>query len=104
MTFTNPADPVGDQWEEEEGCFRYATDLVKLIRREFGDYFDICVAGEWRERPSGWGQAQRAHLSSVQGVVTPCIAGLCQRRAGRRWVNALTQRSIIRSPPRLLPP
>ncbi|KAK1340494.1 hypothetical protein QTO34_019064 [Cnephaeus nilssonii] len=39
-------DPVGDQWEEEEGCFRYATDLVRLIRSEFGDYFDICVAGE----------------------------------------------------------
>lgn len=62
MTLTNPADPVGDKWEEEEGCFRYATDLVKLIRNEFGDYFDIGVAGEWLERPRGWGQARRAHL------------------------------------------
>lgn len=46
MTSSNPADPVGDHWEAEEGGFSYATDLVKHIRNEFGDYFDICVAGE----------------------------------------------------------
>lgn len=51
-----PADPIGEQWEEEEGGFNYAVDLVKHIRSEFGDYFDICVAGEWLEGPhgSGW--------------------------------------------------
>ncbi|XP_066547591.1 methylenetetrahydrofolate reductase (NADPH) [Amia ocellicauda] len=38
-------DPVGDEWEEEEGGFSYATDLVKHVRCEFDDYFDICVAG-----------------------------------------------------------
>ncbi|KAM7099758.1 methylenetetrahydrofolate reductase (NADPH) isoform 3-T3 [Molossus nigricans] len=38
-------DPLGDHWEEEEGGFHYAVDLVKHIRKEFGDYFDICVAG-----------------------------------------------------------
>ncbi|XP_045331608.1 methylenetetrahydrofolate reductase isoform X7 [Leopardus geoffroyi] len=38
-------DPVGDQWEEEEGGFSYAADLVRHIRSEFGDYFDVCVAG-----------------------------------------------------------
>lgn len=38
-------DPVGADWEEEEGCFNYAIDLVKHIRSEFDDYFDICVAG-----------------------------------------------------------
>ncbi|XP_054435714.1 methylenetetrahydrofolate reductase (NADPH) isoform X2 [Pteronotus mesoamericanus] len=38
-------DPVGEQWEEEEGGFSHAADLVKHIRSEFGDYFDICVAG-----------------------------------------------------------
>ncbi|XP_039612004.1 methylenetetrahydrofolate reductase isoform X1 [Polypterus senegalus] len=38
-------DPVGEEWEEEEGGFSYATDLVKHIRCEFEDYFDICVAG-----------------------------------------------------------
>ena len=29
-----------------EGGFNYGTDLVRLIREEFGDYFCICVAGE----------------------------------------------------------
>ncbi|XP_063319169.1 methylenetetrahydrofolate reductase [Pelmatolapia mariae] len=38
-------DPVGEDWEEEEDGFNYAIDLVKHIRSEFDDYFDICVAG-----------------------------------------------------------
>ncbi|KAM9751764.1 LOW QUALITY PROTEIN: methylenetetrahydrofolate reductase (NADPH) [Menidia menidia] len=38
-------DPVGDDWEEEDGGFNFAVDLVKHIRSEFDDYFDICVAG-----------------------------------------------------------
>ena len=38
--------PQGDTWEYVEGGFNYGTDLVKLIREEFGDYFCICVAGE----------------------------------------------------------
>uniref|UniRef100_A0A671X1A9 Methylenetetrahydrofolate reductase (NADPH) n=1 Tax=Sparus aurata TaxID=8175 RepID=A0A671X1A9_SPAAU len=38
-------DPVGADWEEEEGGFNFAIDLVKHIRSEFEDYFDICVAG-----------------------------------------------------------
>nr|KAF6506697.1 methylenetetrahydrofolate reductase [Rousettus aegyptiacus] len=37
-------DPIGDQWEDVEGGFCHAVDLVKHIRSEFGDYFDICVA------------------------------------------------------------
>lgn len=56
VTSSNPADPVGERWEAEEGGFSYATDLVKHIRHEFGDYFDICVAGEWgqgRDRTGG---------------------------------------------------
>eukprot|EP00072_Mus_musculus_P056058 XP_006538682.1 PREDICTED: methylenetetrahydrofolate reductase isoform X3 [Mus musculus] len=44
-------DPVGDHWEAEEGGFSYATDLVKHIRTEFADYFDICVAGYPRGHP-----------------------------------------------------
>lgn len=51
---SNPADPIGDQWEEEDGGFNYAVDLVKHIRSEFGDYFDVCVAGERLGYPSGW--------------------------------------------------
>jgi len=36
---------MGADWEEEEEGFNYAADLVKHIRSEFEDYFDICVAG-----------------------------------------------------------
>ncbi|XP_041130627.1 methylenetetrahydrofolate reductase-like [Polyodon spathula] len=38
-------DPIGNEWEEEAGGFSYARDLVKHVRCEFDDYFDICVAG-----------------------------------------------------------
>uniref|UniRef100_A0A673U5S3 Methylenetetrahydrofolate reductase n=1 Tax=Suricata suricatta TaxID=37032 RepID=A0A673U5S3_SURSU len=44
-------DPVGDQWEEEDGGFSYAADLVRHIRSEFGDYFDVCVAGYPKGHP-----------------------------------------------------
>ncbi len=40
-------DPPRDQdkWEAKDGGFRYAKDLVKYIRAEYGDHFDIGVAG-----------------------------------------------------------
>lgn len=34
-----------EDWEPLEDGFSYGTDLVKHIRKEFGDYFGICVAG-----------------------------------------------------------
>ncbi|XP_076451648.1 methylenetetrahydrofolate reductase (NADPH)-like [Babylonia areolata] len=38
--------PDGAQtWTMSETGMNYATDLVKLIKEEFGDYFVICVAG-----------------------------------------------------------
>lgn len=38
--------PDGAQmWTMSETGMNYATDLVKLIKQEFGDYFVICVAG-----------------------------------------------------------
>jgi hypothetical protein len=63
MTPCNPVDPTGDEWEAEEGGFNYAADLVKHIRSEFGDYFDICVAGEWPEHPGGWGWREEGRRS-----------------------------------------
>ncbi|XP_035696914.1 methylenetetrahydrofolate reductase-like isoform X1 [Branchiostoma floridae] len=36
---------VGDEWKYVEDGFNYATDMVKFIRAEFGDYFTVCVAG-----------------------------------------------------------
>lgn len=38
--------PLGkDEWEAVEGGFVHGIDLVRHIREEFGDYFDIAVAG-----------------------------------------------------------
>ncbi|KAI0272363.1 methylenetetrahydrofolate reductase-domain-containing protein [Gloeopeniophorella convolvens] len=38
--------PAGkDEWESVEGGFEHGVDLVKHIRKEHGDYFDIAVAG-----------------------------------------------------------
>ncbi|KAF8892152.1 methylenetetrahydrofolate reductase-domain-containing protein [Infundibulicybe gibba] len=38
--------PAGkDEWEAVEGGFIHGIDLVQHIRREYGDYFDIAVAG-----------------------------------------------------------
>ena len=37
--------PDSDDYEPPENGFKYATDLVRFIRREFGDFFVICVAG-----------------------------------------------------------
>ena len=40
-------DPPRDQekWEAKEGGFRYAKDLIRYIREQYGDHFDIGVAG-----------------------------------------------------------
>lgn len=34
-----------EKFEAVEGGFNCALDLVKYIRKEFGDYFGICVSG-----------------------------------------------------------
>lgn len=34
-----------EKWEAKEGGFRYAKDLVKYIKEQYGDHFDIGVAG-----------------------------------------------------------
>jgi len=34
-----------EKWEAIEGGFSYATDLVRYIRKNYGDYFGIAVAG-----------------------------------------------------------
>lgn len=37
--------PPGEEWDFEGNAFNYASDLVRHIRLEFGDFFGICVAG-----------------------------------------------------------
>ena len=39
-------DPVhGDEWKVFDNDLRHGSDMVKLIRDNFDDYFTICVAG-----------------------------------------------------------
>ncbi|KAK4499212.1 hypothetical protein PRZ48_009725 [Zasmidium cellare] len=40
-------DPPREQekWEQTEGGFRYARDLIKYIKKTYGDHFDIGIAG-----------------------------------------------------------
>merc|ERR1719230_502851 len=40
-----PAGINAGEWKQIEGGFAHATDLVKYIRKEFGDFFCIGVAG-----------------------------------------------------------
>ncbi|WAR15195.1 MTHR-like protein [Mya arenaria] len=42
--FVDPPDGK-ENWTYQKGMLNYASDLVHLIRQEFGDYFVICVAG-----------------------------------------------------------
>jgi len=37
--------PNGEEWKCTDENLRYAADMVRLIRKEFGSYFTICVAG-----------------------------------------------------------
>ena len=45
--------PVGENWEAADENFKYALDLVKFIRKKYGDYFGICVAGYPEGHPDG---------------------------------------------------
>nr|XP_039248684.1 methylenetetrahydrofolate reductase-like [Styela clava] len=44
-------DSTGDEWEMNENGLNYSSDLVELIRQEYGDYFSICVAGYPKGHP-----------------------------------------------------
>jgi methylenetetrahydrofolate reductase (NADPH) len=37
--------PAGQQWQQSAEGFASALDLVRYIRKNYGDYFSVCVAG-----------------------------------------------------------
>ena len=43
--------PNGEEWKCTDDNLKYGADMVRLIRREFGDYFTICVAGYPKGHP-----------------------------------------------------
>lgn len=40
-------DPIGNDWQVNSNGLNYGSDLVRLIRDEYGEYFTICVAGRY---------------------------------------------------------
>jgi len=48
-TWWNGADPPAgeDEWKAPEDGFAYAVDLIRFIRRTYGDYFVIAVGGQF---------------------------------------------------------
>lgn len=70
---------MGDDWEDEEGGFNFAVDLVKHIRSEFDEYFDICVAGEFSQQRA----CNTLHLLGF-------LAGLCTK-AVSNWSIYLSE-------------
>jgi methylenetetrahydrofolate reductase (NADPH) len=46
--------PAGKEWSACEDGFEHATDLVRFIKAEYGDFFSICVAGYPEGHPSGF--------------------------------------------------
>ncbi|GJQ09562.1 hypothetical protein GpartN1_g1353.t1 [Galdieria partita] len=45
--------PKGEEWHSIEGGFEHAVDLVRHIRKSFGEHFSICVAGYPEGHPAG---------------------------------------------------
>lgn len=76
--------PAGEtKWEAAEGGFACALDLVRYIRKEFGDAFGVSVAGypeghpnaitELREGEEGdMSDSERARCSTFDGVTYVC--------------------------------
>ena len=51
--------PRGEaQWTAIEGGFEHAVDLIRYIRKHYGDYFDIAVAGFPEGHPQGTSRAE----------------------------------------------
>jgi len=41
--------PDGDEWKALDDGLAFGTDMVRHIRKEFGDNFTICVAGMFKK-------------------------------------------------------
>ena len=62
------------KWRVTEGGFAHAVDLVKFIRKEFGDYFGIAVGG-YPEGHSGCGRDDPRYLRDIKYLFEKVDAG-----------------------------
>lgn len=84
-------------WTGTNGDFAYATDLVAFIRREFGDQFEIAVAGSPEGHIAcGTLEADIAHLKQKQDegadyIMTQLTYDMEQFK---RWIDAIRTAGI----------
>lgn len=67
--------PKGKEWTKCEDGFEYATDLVRFIRKNYGDHFGICVAGYPEGHPSGYLDGKMSYEDEMQNLKDKIDAG-----------------------------
>jgi methylenetetrahydrofolate reductase (NADPH) len=67
--------PAGQEWKQCEEGFAYATDLVRFIKAEYGNYFSICVAGYPEGHPSGFLDGKLTMEQEYAHLKEKCDAG-----------------------------
>jgi methylenetetrahydrofolate reductase (NADPH) len=67
--------PAGKEWTACEDGFEHATDLVRFIKAEYGDYFSICVAGYPEGHPSGFLDDKMTMEEEYMHLKEKCDAG-----------------------------
>merc|ERR1719407_446917 len=77
------------EWTATEGGFSHAVDLVRFIRKEFGDYFCIGVAAypEGHIDAESFDKDLQYYKEKVDGVRKPALGG-CPLSRVRRWIAA----------------
>lgn len=67
--------PAGKEWTKCEDGFEHATDLVRFIKANYGDYFGICVAGYPEGHPAGFLDAKMTYDEEMAHLKEKVDAG-----------------------------
>lgn len=67
--------PAGKEWTACVDGFEHATDLVRFIKAEYGDFFSICVAGYPEGHPSGYLDDKMTMEEEYKHLKEKCDAG-----------------------------
>jgi methylenetetrahydrofolate reductase (NADPH) len=67
--------PAGQEWTQCEEGFAFATDLVRFIKAEYGNYFSVCVAGYPEGHPSGFLDGKMTMDEEYAHLKEKCDAG-----------------------------
>lgn len=67
--------PAGKEWTKCEDGFEHGTDLVSFIRANYGDYFNICVAGYPEGHPAGYLEGKMSYADEMAYLKEKVDAG-----------------------------